>query len=113
MDKWQTLVSQVPEETQVALYLDQVKSVCDLDHPKEVGPRQAIDTLCIETRYGLLSFHVCDICAPYLDETPKDGWYLFICFKCMATKWVHEDFLKSRPEKTIQKVDSCPCCSDM
>ena len=65
----------------------------------------------IEFDEGMIPVYVCEICAGSLAEENSD-WYLFICFTCMATKWIYKDFLHREYTEQIVGMNNCPNCEN-
>ena len=113
---WEAMRNQLHPDQLTQVQEDLKNSICELDHagdPRGPGPYQAENTLMIKShdgvKDGLIAVHVCGLCANSLAEENSD-WYLFICFTCMATKWVYVTDLHRDYEEQIVGMNECPNC---
>jgi len=86
-------------------------SHCDIDHTNDpAGPNpRAVNTLMIPRPEGILSLHLCKECYEALEEKPFE-WFLYICFNCISTKWMHREFVRHPYKEQIIGVSYCPNC---
>jgi hypothetical protein len=92
---------------------EQEASTCELDHsgdPRGEGPYPANNTLMVRFDGGMIPIHVCGVCGASLAEE-NSNWYLFICFGCMATKWLHKSDLHRDYTEQIVGMNECPDCA--
>jgi len=98
--------------------LQKTSPTCELDHggdPRTHPDLTAINTLMIKLHDGsddYVALHVCPVCQESLND-PDSDWFLFICFTCKRTKWVHRAYLHGREYKDqIIGMNECPHCSE-
>lgn len=87
---------------------------CMLDHsgdPRGPGPYPAKATMVLKFNEGNIPFHICDVCSISLLDKHSE-WYLFICFGCMETKWLHYTDVKQTLKGQIQGMNTCPDCEN-
>ncbi len=112
---WEAMRADIHPDQITQIQMAQKTATCELDHagdPRGPGPYPAENTLMIDAGQGLIAVHTCSLCASSLAETNSD-WYLFICFNCMATKWVHKTDLHRDYTEQIVGMDECPNCADI
>lgn len=100
----------------VELRKEQDTVYCMLDHsgdPRGTGPYEACATMILQKdERQAVPIHVCDVCAVSLLDVKSD-WYIFICFGCLRTKWLHENDLKQSCDKQIQVTNKCFDCENV
>lgn len=93
---------------------DQKTATCVLDHfgdPRKTPDLRATNTLMLKVENGYIPLHVCGVCEHSLNEENSE-WYLFICFNCVATKWVHQNYIHRTYTEQIVGMNECPNCAE-
>lgn len=93
---------------------EHAKTYCALDHsgdPRVVPDLTAVNTLMLKHEENYFPFHVCDVCQESLND-PNSEWFLFICFGCGSTKWVHKNFIRRNYKEQIVGMNDCPNCGE-
>lgn len=102
-------------EEKINLLADLDGTLCELDHSGDPnGQRQAINYMMLKTVSGeMIALPICEYCEYELNKGVNGEdfeWYLLVCIKCGATKWLYKDNCINKYDEQVHFIKSCPNC---
>ena len=111
-------MNKIKPEEKMNLLADLDGINCELDHSGDPdAPRKAVNYMMLQCVSGAtIALPICEYCQEELIKGQLgDGfqWYLLVCTKCSATKWLYKDSCKNDYPEQVHFIKSCPECDLM